>query len=498
MKKDLNESTDIELIKDQEAITRTSSIIFPILKTKDEVKILTELYKPEYKNIDLTLCIDTSFNNNTILLSLVYYNLTSVIKTLFSSISSFNKSSSNFISYINQQNIKGYNAILYSAYRGNIEIFKKLLELGADINMVNSSGLNVLHLAVQGNHPNIIVFLMQKCGFNINSKDNNGSSALHWGVNMNSRESVDYLVYYNIDINLKDKDGETALSIAKNKGNEYFIKKFNDDFSILNNNKDSEENKDEDKSEMENNDNINNNYYKRTNINNFFNKFWGTKSVNMAAFPFILMMFALEGTNQMIIIKGYNNLYMSFVFFILFFLLLFFYYIASKSDPGEVEIKYVNSLLLLAEQGEEMKNICPWCISNINENTYHCFLCSKCFNDQEFHDIYLNNCIGKHNFWLYLNFLYYSTIVFSFKFCITFWGFFWLKGDNYNKVIKLIVVQSIALFFCIIFFIMKIKDKSRNKSGFMNFEKFPIINLNSKVNDNEPFMNIEIIDVENS
>ena len=128
----------------------------------------------------------------------------------------------------------------------------------------------------------------------------------------------------------------------------------------------------------------------------------------MAAFPFILMMFALEGTNQMIIIKGYNNLYMSFVFFILFFLLLFFYYIASKSDPGEVEIKYVNSLLLLAEQGEEMKNICPWCISNINENTYHCFLCSKCFNDQEFHDIYLNNCIGKHNFWLYLNFLYYS------------------------------------------------------------------------------------------
>ena len=136
--------------------------------------------------------------------------------------------------------------------------------------MVNSSGLNVLHLAVQGNHPNIIVFLMQKCGFNINSKDNNGSSALHWGVNMNSRESVDYLVYYNIDINLKDKDGETALSIAKNKGNEYFIKKFNDDFSILNNNKDSEENKDEDKSEMENNDNINNNYYKRTNINNFY------------------------------------------------------------------------------------------------------------------------------------------------------------------------------------------------------------------------------------
>jgi len=113
-----------------------------------------------------------------------------------------------------QKGSKGYNALLYSAFRGNLEIFKKLMELGANINETNSSGLNALHLAVQGNHPNIIVYLMEKCRFDINSKDINGSNALHWGINMNSRQAVDYLVYYNIDIDAKDKDGETALGIA--------------------------------------------------------------------------------------------------------------------------------------------------------------------------------------------------------------------------------------------------------------------------------------------
>ena len=70
----------------------------------------------------------------------------------------------------------------------------------------------MLHLAVQGNHPNLIVYLIEKCGFNINSKDNNGRTALHWGISMNSKQAVDYLVYYNIDINIKDNNGVTITT----------------------------------------------------------------------------------------------------------------------------------------------------------------------------------------------------------------------------------------------------------------------------------------------
>lgn len=492
---DLDDPTNIELISDPETISKISSEIFPIIKAKDEAKILSQIYNLEYKNIDLSLCVDTSFNNNTILISLVYYNLNNVVINFFSKISHMFKSSKDIISYLNQKNSKGYNALLYSAFRGNLDTFKKLIELGADLNVSNASGLNSLHLATQGNHPNIIVFLMEKCGFDINSKDIKGSNALHWGINMNSRQAVDYLVYYNIDINAKDKDGITALGIANNKANQYFIKKFNEDFNIFIN-KDSEENKEEKDNDIENN-----NDNKIGSSNSFLNKFWGTKSINMVAFPFIMLMFALEGSNQMIILKGYCNLYMSLIFFILFFLLLFFYYVTSKSDPGEIPIKYLNSLLLLAEQGEDLKNICPWCINTINKNTHHCFLCNKCFEYQEFHDSLLNNCIGKRNFGLYLNFLYYLTIVSCFKFFLCFLAIFWLKGEQYSKAKKLIIPQIIMTCGFIFLAFWKIKEKTKNKNFFLNFDnKEKLRNCffrENNNNTNDKNINIQMTNLQN-
>ena len=55
------------------------------------------------------------------------------------------------------------------------------MESGADISITNASGLNVLHLASQGNYPNMIVYVIDKYGLDINSKDNKGNTALHWG-----------------------------------------------------------------------------------------------------------------------------------------------------------------------------------------------------------------------------------------------------------------------------------------------------------------------------
>ena len=202
-------------------------------------------------------------------------------------------------------------------------------------------------------------------------------------------------------------------------------------------------------------------------FNEFIKKFLGTKPNNMTVLIFLLIIFIIEGINQIIILKGYNNFFMSFVFFIFFLLLLFFYYVTSKSDAGEVANKCINSLILLAGQGEDLKNICPWCINIIDENTHHCFLCNKCFKFQEFHDVYLNNCIGRNNFDLYMNFLYYLELVFSFKLIISIWGLFWISGERYKNIIGLIVFQIILLSTSLIFCSLKIRAKLRkNKNAF--------------------------------
>ena len=497
IEKELDEEN--ELIKDSETIETISNKIFPILKTKDEKNIVNEFCKKEYENIDLTLCINSSNNNNTILTTLVNYNLTKATINFISLLTNLIKSSSYFLDYINKKNSKGYNALLYAAFRGNLEIFNYLMESGADISITNSSGLNALHLASQGNFPNIIVFLIEKYGMDINCKDNKGNTALHWAVYMNSRQAVDYLIFYNIDINLRDNDGETALGIATNKGNIYLVNRFNEDFSVLINRK-LEENKeilDDNENDLDDDGQniiLNNTSTKKRSKNNlkeFINKILGTNSMNMIAFPFLLIIFTLQGINQIIILRGYNNLFMSLVFLILFFLLLFFYYVTSQSEPGEVPNKFINSLQLLAEQGEDLKNICPWCINTLNDNTHHCFLCNKCISHQEFHDVYLNNCIGKNNFNLYMNFLYYLTIVFGLKLIITIWGLFWLSGERFKKAIKLIIPQIIFLSIFISFCLLKIRAKFKKYHGNFTFSFSNLLIKGMKdIKNNINFLNI--------
>ena len=449
-----------ELIKDPETIENISQKIFPILQTKDEAIIISEFYKKHYSNIDLTLCNNSSHNNNTILTTLVNYNLTRATSNFLSIIKSYKKPSEEFLQYINQKNGKGYNALLYSSFRGNLEIFNKLMENGADISTTNSSGLNALHLAAQSNFPNIIIFLIEKYGFDINSKDNKGNTALHWAVYSNSRQTVDYLIYYNIDINLRDNDDDTALQIAMRKENQYLVKRLKDDYSTMLNKKEQEvkirQNENEER-------NINQN-------NRFYIKFIRNLKGNTAV-PFVAIIIIFELINQIIILCGYNNFFMSFVFLTLFSMLLFFYYASSKSQPGEIAAKCINSLTILAEQGEDMKNICPWCVNYITEKTRHCFLCTKCIKYQEFHDNYINNCIGRNNFSLYMSFLYFLAINFCFKLTISIWGLFWLKGSNFKKVVGFIIPQILAVSVCIYFSIVKIRTRTKmfNDSYLGNF-----------------------------
>ena len=453
-----------ELIQDSETIEKISQQIFPVLQTKDETNIISEFYKKEYSNIDLTLCINSSHNNNTILTTLVNYNLPRATSNFISTIKAYKKPSEQFLAYINQKNNKGYNALLYSAFRGNLEIFNKLMENGADILTTNSSGLNALHLASQGNYPNIIIFLIEKYKFDINSKDNKGNSALHWAVYSDCRQTVDYLIYYKIDINLKDNDDDTALQIAMRKKNNYLVKKLSEDYHTFFNKNEKEVKVQQNEKEITQTQN-------NSLLYEIFNKFSGNNSKDIYAFPFLIAIVIIELFNQIIILRGYNNFFMSFVFFILFIMLLFFYFVSSKSDPGELTIKCINSLMTLAEQGEDMKNICPWCVNYMNEKTKHCFLCKKCIKYQEFHDNYINNCVGKNNFSLYMSFLYFFTINFCFKFIISFWGLFWIKAPNFKKVVGFIIPQILAVSFCIVFSVLKIRTKTKifKDSYFSNF-----------------------------
>ena len=444
---------EVELQKDNEIIEKISSKIFRVLQTKEETTIINELDKKEYSDIDLTLCIDTTHNNNTILTTLVNYNLTRAVTHFIAIVKSYKKLYADYLAYINQKNSKGFNALLYSAFRGNLQVFMKLMENGTEINSsTSSSGLNALHLAAQGNYPNIIIYLIEKYGINVNAQDNKGNTALHWAVHMDKKQAVNYLMYYKIDVNLRNNDNETAIDMAIRNNNLYLIKKFKEDYSLLN--------KKEKINQIIPNKNEKNKF--AFNLKSLIDKLIGNEHpTNSFAYPFLIYMILIELFNQIIILRGYKNYFMSMVFCILFSMLLFFYLTSSKSDAGEIFSKCINSLVLLAEQGEDMKNICPWCINYTNEKTHHCFLCKKCFECQEFHEPFINNCVGRNNFSLYMSFLFFFAINFGFKLIISIWGIFWLKNDRFKRTIGFIIFQILLVSIGIGLSVIKIKKNLR-------------------------------------
>ena len=439
---------------------KMNSNIFELISKKDQKLIIKELKNLENNNTDLSKLIEEEQNKNTILISSVYFNLTEVSEYLIDYFRNKIKSTTKFLDYLNLRNIKGYDALLYAAFRGNYTIFQKLLDNGAYLNSTNITGLNVLHLAAQGNCLNIISSLTEKYIFNINSQDNNGNTALHWAVYFNNYQSIDYLLYYNIDINIKDNNNCTAMDIAINRDNDLLVEKIKE--AIIT------------KCNMSGNIYSISKYFDKKELFKIFARMHLCKL-------FIITVILSEYCNQIILYIGIQNLKLNFIFIVLFIGICCSFYIINKSDPGN-EAKNKNSkntLFSLINQGNDLSNVCPWCVGFINTNSYHCPYCKKCVSFQEFHNSMLNNCIGKNNFKNYLFYLFLITFVFTLKFFVGIYimkniEFSIIKENKYTFIYNLLV-NSIFCSLGIYRLVKKLelfnKSDSGNKRGIYTNEK---------------------------
>jgi ankyrin repeat protein len=116
--------------------------------------------------------------------------------------------------WVNERSEQGYTAIHYASYRGNIEIIEKLIENGAEIEVVNKRGLNVMHMASQGNQPASLVYFKEKFDLNFQTPDDLGSTPLHWASYTGSEIAVIFLLSWEPNINAKDREGLTPLHLS--------------------------------------------------------------------------------------------------------------------------------------------------------------------------------------------------------------------------------------------------------------------------------------------
>ncbi|EAY08855.1 ankyrin repeat protein, putative [Trichomonas vaginalis G3] len=90
-------------------------------------------------------------------------------------------------------------------------LLEYLISKGADINAKDEDGCTPLHYAAGNNNKETAEILISN-GADINAKNKDGSTPLHWAAIDGSKETTEILISNGADINAKDKDGCTPSS----------------------------------------------------------------------------------------------------------------------------------------------------------------------------------------------------------------------------------------------------------------------------------------------
>lgn len=122
---------------------------------------------------------------------------------------------------------KAATLLMYAAFYGNLAICRLLLESGARILSRDNEGRNVLFYAIAGQAYNVAKHLIESAltefdkdtrqNF-LNNSDNTGETCLHEAVKVHGVSCIELLLKHEIDVNIVNKDGVTALHRAVDLG----------------------------------------------------------------------------------------------------------------------------------------------------------------------------------------------------------------------------------------------------------------------------------------
>jgi cytohesin len=108
------------------------------------------------------------------------------------------------------------NALLLAVDSWSVDLTRRLIAAGADVNVRDEHGNSLLHLAVRLDGWTLdMAKLLIDAGVDINAKDKQGNTPLHRAVITWYRDMVELLVSRGADVNVKNHHGQSPKSLAR-------------------------------------------------------------------------------------------------------------------------------------------------------------------------------------------------------------------------------------------------------------------------------------------
>ena len=382
---------------------------------------------------------------------------------------------------INFKNENGDTPLLYAVQKGNFKIVKKLISEGAKIRIRNNKGLSVMHMAAMGNKPSLLIYFKDKYKMDILDNDNGGNTPLHWACTTNSEDSINFLLSWINDINVKNKKGENILFFCIYLIHVNLIRKLinegidldidnNSTIQSINNVIDVIQSKSEYNPQFKNLLNEINSKFSFSNLFFHDNKkksIIEKKFTLINSFLFIILHLFFELSILITIIPHLNYKIFYFIFAIILFLLMLSFILIKKSDPGYIKsddrkwLEYVELEIYI-------NDYCPYCKIKKTIRVKHCYICNKCVEGFEHHCIWIDNCIGDNNSKLFSFFLLVILFNLIFSFYISFKCYFegnsqliqyydnipiWLQSMDLSIYISVFIMIICLLSFILLFYV---------------------------------------------
>ncbi|KAJ7544585.1 hypothetical protein O6H91_09G084000 [Diphasiastrum complanatum] len=120
---------------------------------------------------------------------------------------------------VNAVDQTGQTALHWSAVRGSIQVAELLLQNGANLEIADSHGYRITHVAAQYGQTALLYHVATKWGAEIDAVDNDGRSPLHWAAYKGFGDCIRLLLFMDAYLQRQDMEGCTALHWAAIRGN---------------------------------------------------------------------------------------------------------------------------------------------------------------------------------------------------------------------------------------------------------------------------------------